>query len=153
MLKKEDIYSNVNLIHFLLNKKGVNDKWWADYEDLVQDILLRAVKDREQFDEERASLSVWLDFKVRTELKFRKVKWERNIEEPMHKHHGRTGVVQNTPVDLVEDAVYAREVFDSLTEVQKLYGLGYTYGEIGEMLGYSEAYLRNTKKGLLKEEE
>ena len=142
-LTPEWLGNNMKLIHYLLKKRNICESWTPDYEDIVQNVVLTIIKNIPKYNPEMATKSVYINLLVMQEV-CRPIKANAKLDctmeqiEPWHN--------PSTQYDM-EDKIYAEREFYKLTEVQQMEALGYSFREIGEVVGLSPDYIRN-KKGL-----
>ena len=142
-LTPEWLGDNMKLIHYLLRKRNITEDWYPDYEDKVQDIVCTILKNIPNYKPELASKSAYIALLVMQEVcrPLRgNIKLANSVEqlEPWH---------DATFEEDIATQIYAEKEFYKLTEVQQMEALGYTFREIGEVVGLSPDYIRN-KKGL-----
>jgi DNA-directed RNA polymerase specialized sigma subunit len=142
-LTPEWVGENMKLIHFLLKKWKICASWTPDYEDIVQNVVYTILKNIPNYKPEVASKSAYIGILVMQEV-CRPIKANiklANSAEQMEPWH-------DVPFECdMESQVYAEVEFNKLTEVQQMEALGYTFKEIGAVVGLSPDYIRN-KKGL-----
>ena len=134
---------NMKLIHYLLKKRGICESWTPDYDDIVQNVVYTILKNIPKYKPEVASKSVYIKLLVMQEV-CRPVKANialANSTEQIEPWHDAL-----VECDMATQ-LYAEREFYKLTEVQQMEVLGYTFREIGEVVGLSPDYIRN-KKGL-----
>ena len=134
---------NMKLIHYLLKKRGICESWTPDYDDIVQNVVYTILKNIPKYKPEVASKSVYIKLLVMQEV-CRPVKANialANSTEQIEPWHDAL-----VECDMATQ-LHAEREFYKLTEVQQMEVLGYTFREIGEVVGLSPDYIRN-KKGL-----
>ena len=143
-LTAEWLGNNMKLIHYLLKKWNICEAWTPDYEDIVQNVVLTVLKNIPKYNPELASKSVYIKLLVMQE-----------VCRPIKANIKLTNSAESMEVwrhdapfeEAYEDKIYAEREFYKLTEVQQMEALGYSFREIGEVVGLSPDYIRN-KKGL-----
>ena len=144
-LTKETLGEDTKLVHFLLQRRGITEIWWKDYDDLVQDILCGILLGIHQFKPDRGTKSHFFNMKI-TQVLGAYVSESEAIKRKMQ-HGSIDDMLVNIPSveDNFDTALYAEEVFEGLTDVQRMEAFGYTFKEIQKELGGSEAVMRNHK--------
>jgi DNA-directed RNA polymerase specialized sigma subunit len=142
-LTPEWVGENMKLIHYLLKKRNICDSWTPDYEDIVQNVVLTILKNIPKYKPEVASKSTYIELLVMQEVcrPLRANIKLANSTEQLESWHDMEFECE------METQIYAEREFNKLTEVQQMEALGYTFREIGEVVGLSPDYIRN-KKGL-----
>jgi hypothetical protein len=142
-LTAEWLGENMKLVHYLLKKRGICESWTPDYSDIVQNVVLTILKNIPKYKPEVASKSVYIGLLVMQEV-CRPAKANAKLDSSMEQMENW----HTAPIEYDIDAqIYAEREFYKLTEIQQMEALGYTFREIGEVVGLSPDYIRN-KKGL-----
>jgi hypothetical protein len=142
-LTAEWLGENMKLVHYLLKKRGICESWTPDYSDIVQNVVLTILKNIPKYKPEVASKSVYIGLLVMQEV-CRPAKANAKLDSSME----QIEAWHTAPIEYDIDAqIYAEREFYKLTEIQQMEALGYTFREIGEVVGLSPDYIRN-KKGL-----
>jgi DNA-directed RNA polymerase specialized sigma subunit len=142
-LTAEWLGENMKLVHYLLKKRGICESWTPDYDDIVQNVVLTVLKNIPKYKPEVASKSVYIGLLVMQEV-CRPAKANAKLDSSMEQMENW----HTAPIEYDIDAqIYAEREFYKLTEIQQMEALGYTFREIGEVVGLSPDYIRN-KKGL-----
>ena len=134
---------NMKLIHYLLKKRGICESWTPNYEDIVQNVVYTILKNLHKFNPEAASKSTYVSLLVMQEV-YRPLSANIKLANSAEQMEPWYDVSFECSM---ETEVYAEREFNKLTEVQQMEALGYTFKEIGEVVGLSPDYIRN-KKGL-----
>jgi hypothetical protein len=143
-LTAEWLGENMKLVHYLLKKRGLCEGRTPNYNDTVQNVVLTILKNIPKYKPEVASKSVYIGLLVMQEV-CRPAKANAKLDSSMEQMEEWQ---YETPIEYdMEDKIYAEREFYKLTEIQQMEALGYTFREIGEVVGLSPDYIRN-KKGL-----
>jgi hypothetical protein len=144
-LTAEWLGENMKLVHYLLNKRGICEGRTPDYDDIVQNVVLTILKNIPKYKPEVASKSVYIGLLVMQEV-CRPAKANEKLDSKMLplEDWSRNLLLIEYDIDV---QIYAEREFYKLTEIQQMEVLGYTFREIGEVVGLSPDYIRN-KKGL-----
>jgi hypothetical protein len=126
-----------------MKDRGICESWTPDYDDIVQNVVLTVLKNIPKYKPEVASKSVYIGLLVMQEV-CRPAKANAKLDSSMEQMENW----HTAPIEYDIDAqIYAEREFYKLTEIQQMEALGYTFREIGEVVGLSPDYIRN-KKGL-----
>jgi DNA-directed RNA polymerase specialized sigma subunit len=134
---------NMKLVHYLLKKRNICESWTPDYEDIVQNVVCTILKNLHKYKPEVASKSAYIGLLVMQEVcrpLSANTKLANSAEQMLP---WWDEVVERD----METELYAEREFYKLTEIQQMEALGYTFKEIGKVVGLSPDYIRN-KKGL-----
>jgi DNA-directed RNA polymerase specialized sigma24 family protein len=142
-LTAEWLGENMKLVHYLLKKRGICESWTPDYEDIVQNVVLTILKNIPKYKPEAAAKSTYIELLVMQEV-CRPIKAAAKLDCTMEQLEPWHDAIFECDM---EEQIYVEREFDKLTEVQQMEALGYTFREIGEVVGLSPDYIRN-KKGL-----
>ena len=134
---------NMKLIHFLLKKKNICESWYPNYQDKVQDVLCAILLNVDNYDATRGSKSTYLERLIWWELCKPKKANEKLADSTEQLQDWHDITVECS----AEEQIYAEQEFLKLNTVQQMEALGYTFKEIGKVVGLSPDYIRN-KKGL-----
>lgn len=146
------LVDNMKIIHFLLSKRGIREDWYPEYEDKVQDIVCAILKDMHKYDKERASKTLYIDLLITKELgKYVKV-WKIIERDSDHfsldtERLGDEFTDAQTVREDITNEIHAEREYNKLTRIQQMEVLGYSFKEIGAVVGLNPDYLRN-KKGM-----
>ena len=127
-----------------------NQKKWN--EDKVQDIACAILKDMHKYDKERASKTLYIDLLITKELgKYVKV-WKIIERDSDHfsldtERLGDEFTDAQTVREDITNEIHAEREYNKLTRIQQMEVLGYSFKEIGAVVGLNPDYLRN-KQGM-----
>jgi DNA-directed RNA polymerase specialized sigma24 family protein len=145
----ETLGEDIKLVHHILKKRGITD-WFVEYEDLVQDILLMTLEKVQYYDPSRGSKNTFIGIMTNQVLSLRSIKTIRGVSGTGQEEVSTEDInIWDIPLssDNIENNVYVEEVFNSLTLIQQMEAMGYTFKEIEKETG-EKARSMNAKKGL-----